>query len=174
MATENIIIDDRENNELESALGTHWRLITDEVMGGLSTGRLHPHRIEGKACLRLSGDVRLENNGGFIQAALDLGQTAGRDASSYQGILIEVFGNQADYNLHLRSNDVWLPWQSYRASFQTTPSWQTVKLPFDRFVGYRIDKALDTRRLKRVGLVAIGSAFAADLCIARIEFYRDN
>ncbi|MCU7916664.1 MAG: CIA30 family protein, partial [Candidatus Thiodiazotropha sp. (ex Gloverina cf. vestifex)] len=103
-----------------------------------------------------------------------LGTRMSQNLSRGSDTLVEVFGNQADYNLHLRSNDVWLPWQSYRASFQATPSWQTVKLPFDRFVGYRIDKALDTRHLKRVGLVAIGSAFAADLCIARVEFYREN
>ena len=140
MAAQNIIIDDRKNNDLESALGTHWRLITDEVMGGISTGRLHTDHIEGKACLRLSGDVRMENNGGFVQAALDLGQTTGRDASSFEGVLIEVIGNPEDYNLHLRTGDAWLPWQSYRSTFQTTPSWQIVKLPFDRFVGYRIDQ----------------------------------
>jgi len=31
---------------------------------------------------------------------------------------------------------------------------------------------LDTRRLKRIGIVAIGRAFAADLNLARLEFYR--
>lgn len=174
MADERMIIDDRKNSDLESAIGTHWRLVTDGVMGGISTGRLQADSVNGKACLRLRGSVRLENNGGFIQAALDVDQTPGGDASTFQGVLIEVLGNNAEYNLHLRTDDVWLPWQSYRSSFHATPGWQTIKLPFAGFGGYRISRTLDTGQLKRIGIVAIGKAFAADLCVARLEYYREN
>ena len=40
--------------------------------------------IEGRRCLTLSGDVRLENSGSFIQMASDLAPQAGtRDGLSY-------------------------------------------------------------------------------------------
>ncbi|MDT8283743.1 MAG: CIA30 family protein [Gammaproteobacteria bacterium] len=173
MADETLIIDDRSSGKLESTSGNSWRLITDVVMGGLSSGELSLATIDDKACLRLQGDVSLANNGGFIQAALDIGNTAAADASSYSGLFLEVYGNDQDYNVHLRTDDVWLPWQSYRASFRAPARWQTVRLPFDQFTGYRIGKELDLKHLKRIGLVAIGHAFAADLCVAKIGLYRD-
>jgi hypothetical protein len=48
-----------------------------------------------------------------------------------------------------------------------------VRLPFDQFTGYRIGKKLDLKHLERIGLVAIGRAFKADLCVAEIRLYRD-
>ena len=172
MADETLIIDDRRNDGLQSTLGNNWRIVTDTVMGGVSSGELSPATIDNKACLRLQGDVSLENSGGFIQAALDVNGTEAADASGYAGLLLEVYGNDQEYNLHLRTDDVWLPWQSYRASFQAPGYWQTVRLPFDQFTGYRIGKKLDLRHLKRIGLVAIGRAFTADLCVAEIGLYR--
>jgi len=173
MAYETLIIDDRRSGGLESTLGNNWRIITDGVMGGLSSGELSLATIDNKACLRLQGDVSLANSGGFIQAALDIGATAAADASSYAGLLLEVYGNDQEYNVHLRTDDVWLPWQSYRASFRAPGRWQTVRLPFDQFTAYRIGKKLDLEHLERIGLVAIGRAFTADLCVAQIGLYRD-
>jgi len=174
MADEPLTIDDRRSDGLQSTLGNNWRIVTDTVMGGQSMAELSPATIDNKACLRLQGDVSLENNGGFIQAVLDIEATEAADASGYTGILLEVYGNDQEYNLHLRTADVWLPWQSYRASFQAPGYWRTVRLPFDQFTGYRIGKKLDLEHLKRIGLVAIGQAFTADVCVAAIKLYRDS
>jgi hypothetical protein len=174
MADDVLIIDDRRTGDLESVAGGSWRMVTDGVMGGVSSGELSLETIENKACLRLRGDVRLENNGGFIQAALDVEDTEAADASDYHGLLLKVYGNNQEYNLHLRTGDVWLPWQSYRASFKAPARWQTVRLPFAEFIGYRIGKKLDLKRLERIGLVAIGRAFAADLCIGELALYKDS
>jgi len=80
MADETLIIDDRRSGGLESTLGNHWRIITDVVMGGRSSGRLSLATIDNKACLRLQGDVSLANSGGFIQAALDIEKKASKSA----------------------------------------------------------------------------------------------
>ena len=114
------------------------------------------------------------HGGGFVQAALDLTNTGVFDASGHEGLLLEVFGNDEIYNLHLRTDDGWLPWQSYRASFQAPASWRTVRLPFAAFTGYRIDAPLNLERLKRIGVVAIGHAHEADLCLARLALYRSK
>ena len=174
MAEDVLIIDDRRTGDMESVLGGSWRMVTDGVMGGISSGELSLGTIDNKPCLHLRGDVRLENNGGFIQAALDVEDTEAADASGYHGLLLKVYGNNQEYNLHLRTGDVWLPWQSYRASFKAHASWQTVRLPFTEFTGYRIGKKLDLKRLERIGLVAIGRAFSADLCIGELALYRDS
>ena len=171
MADEQLIIDDRSSGTLESALGSSWRVFTDTVMGGVSTGTLTPASVDQRDCLRLQGDVRLESNGGFVQAALDIEDTPAGDASAYTGIEIEVYGNNETYNLHLRTDDLWFPWQSYRATFEAPARWQTLQLPFAEFSAYRTRKPLDVTELERIGVVAIGRAFTADLCIGRVGFY---
>ena len=52
--------------------------------------------------MRMIGNVRLENGGGFIQASLDLapsGQTF--DASNFSGVRLMVRGNAEQYSVHL-------------------------------------------------------------------------
>ena len=116
--------------------------------------------------------ISLENSGGFLQLALDLSRYGTLDASPYQGVRLVVRGNAEAYNLHLKTEDTRLPWQSYRQSFVTTENWQTVRLPFVGFEPYRLDAPLDAGRLRRIGIVAIGRAFAADVALARLAFYR--
>ena len=173
MAEEVLISDQRLTDQLETRLGNRWRLVTDSVMGGVSDGYLSVDTVKGKRCLRLGGSVSLENRGGFLQAALDIQDTIVSDATGFLGLAIEVFGNDHDYNLHLRTRDLWLPWQSYRASFHAPARWQSLKLPFEAFSGYRIEKKLDLKHLNRIGLLAIGREFFADLCLAKLTLYRD-
>lgn len=172
MADELLIIDDRSSGDYSSALGTRWRLVTDGVMGGVSRGELWVDAVDDRPCLRLRGDVRLENNGGFVQAALDLSDDVPLDASAYSGLVLDVRGNGEQYNLHLRTSAVWLPWQSYRTTFTAEPTWQQVRLPFAGFTPYRIAAELDLKALERIGIVAIGRAFQADLCVAKVSLYR--
>ena len=121
----------------------------------------------------MTGDVRLENDGGFIQAALDLdpsGETI--YASGFTGARITVRGEDEKYSVRLRTPDNNQPWQSYRAIFTAGPDWKTVDLTFETFVPYRLEAALDTTRLRRIGLVANGRAFYADLAVSDLAFYQ--
>ena len=174
MAEELLLMDERLGGGLETMDNLQWRMVTDGVMGGVSNGNLFADSIDGKKCLHLRGDVRLENNGGFIQAALDIQRTQASDASAYQGLTLEVYGNGEEYNLHLRTADVWLPWQSYRSTFRAPARWQTIRLPFAEFQAHRLGKPLDLRHLQRIGIVAIGREFTADLCFARLGLYRET
>jgi len=167
-----MILDDRSSGTLVATNGASWRAISDTVMGGVSSGSLVPTMIDGRACLQLSGEVSLENNGGFVQASLDLGASGPFDASGHAGVEIDVYGNGETYNLHLRTDDTRIVWQSYRTSFQAQPHWQTLRLPFAEFKPYRIDRTLDTQKLRRLGIVAIGREMRADICIARLALYR--
>jgi len=171
MTHHTLIIDDRTRSDTRSNLGTDWRVVADTVMGGVSQGSLVAHTLHGRPCLQLTGNVSLENNGGFVQASLDLGTDALLDASRYRGIEIDVFGNGETYNLHLRTADTGIVWQSYRASFPALPQWHTLRLPFADFQPHRITTPLNLHQLKRIGVVAIGRAFAADVCIGRVALY---
>jgi hypothetical protein len=156
-----------------SRIGTRWRVVTDQVMGGVSRARMVPHTHDRRSCLRLVGDVSLENNGGFVQMALDLEVGGGAlDASGYTGLRLAVAGNSERYAVHLKTEDVRLPWQSYRAEFPAVPEWRAVDLPFAEFEPHRIGAPLDVARLRRLGIVAIGKAYHADLCLARLALYR--
>jgi Complex I intermediate-associated protein 30 (CIA30) len=166
------VIDDLSRDDLVATIGTRWQLVTDRVMGGVSDGTLVRETVSGRPALRMRGDVSLENNGGFIQMALDLAPDGGVvDAGAWAGIELDVIGNDDDYGLHLRTDAVERPWQSYRQSFRAGASWRTVQLAFADFVPHRIEVPLDIRRLRRIGLVAIGRAFTADLAVGGVRFY---
>jgi hypothetical protein len=166
------VIDDLSSDDLVATIGTRWQLVTDRVMGGVSDGTLVRETVSGRPALRMRGDVSLENNGGFVQMALDLAPDRGVvDASAWTGIELDAIGNDQDYGVHLRTDAVERPWQSYRQSFRAGAAWRTVQLAFADFVPHRIEVPLDVRRLRRIGLVAIGRAFAADLAVSGVRFY---
>jgi hypothetical protein len=167
------LIDNFSGEAAISALGTRWRVVTDQVMGGISDAAMTRREIEGRTALCLDGSVRLENNGGFVQVTLDLSPDGLLDASGFDGIRLVVLGNGAEYGVHLKTAATTLPWQSYRATFPTAPQWREARIPFAVFKPHRLVPALDTTGLKRLGLVAIGRAMQAQLCIAEISFYRD-
>jgi len=165
------IIDDLSRSFPEATIGSRWELLSDRVMGGVSSGRLTRQSVSGRMAIRMQGEVSLENNGGFIQMALDLDPSgAPVDCSNFAGLEIEVSGNGETYGLHLRTADLSRPWQSYRQSFQAEPGWRTITLPFAGFLPHRTDAPFDPRRIRRLGLVAIGRAFDADLALAAVRF----
>ena len=145
-----------------------WRITNDDVMGGRSRSRVDVDR----GTLVFEGDLSLENNGGFLQLALDLDDALARQAKAYDGLAFDVAGNGESYNVHLRTADLWRPWQSYRASFTADPQWRRIEFPFAGFEPYRTDSVLRVDRLQRIGIVAIGRAFEADICVAAPAFYR--
>ena len=172
MASKTDVIDDLSQPPPRASNGADWELVADRVMGGVSNGTVHRETLRGREAIHLQGDVSLENNGGFLQIALDLAPDgASIDASRWAGLEIEVIGNDESYNLHLRTADVVRPWQSYRHSFIAAPEWQTVRLPFAEFEAHRVGAPLDLTTLRRIGIVAIGRAFHADIAIAGVRFF---
>jgi hypothetical protein len=169
------VIDDFTLPAPSAKNGASWQLVSDRVMGGVSRGTMSRELIAGRNALRMRGTVSLENNGGFIQVALDLSPNgAAIDASSFTGIEVDVMGNGEMYNLHLRTTDVSRPWESYRHSFTAVKDWETHQLPFANFSAHRISVSLDPAKIRRIGLVAIGRAFEADLTIGGIRFYTSS
>jgi len=149
-----------------------WRLVTDAVMGGVSHGTICDEVVGQRRAMRMRGTVSTENNGGFIQIAIDLAaEGCCFDAMALTGVDIDVLGNGESYGAHLRTTDLIRPQQSYRQGFAAGPEWHTVRLPFAQFMPHRTDIAFDPGRLKRLGLVAIGREFTADLSVARLAFY---
>lgn len=152
---------------------TAWRLVSDTVMGGVSRGTLTQEHVLDRPARRMRGQVSLENNGGFVQMALDLTSAGGAcDASDMDGLLLWVCGNDEEYNVHLRTRDLDRPWQSFRASFHAGRAWRQLLLPFRDFTPHRTEAELRLTQLHRIGLVAIGRPFEADLAMGRLAFFR--
>lgn len=172
ITVQDFVIDDRRQADLSSKTGTRWRLVSDQVMGGVSRGTLKSETIQGRACLHMRGLVSTKNSGGFIQIALDYEPEEAVNAADYSGLKLDVLGNGEQYSVHLRTRGLSLPWQSYRASFQAETEWRTITLPFSTFRPYKTSQAFKANKLKRIGLVAIGRDFEADVCLASIGLYR--
>jgi len=167
------LIDDLSREPPMAAIGSTWRLFTDQVMGGVSKATMVRDLVAGRPAIRMRGSVSLENNGGFVQIALDLSPDGGVvDASAWSGIELDVFGNGESYGIHLRTDALARPWQSYRQVFFADAQWRTVRVPFERFVPHRTDAGFDTDRLRRIGLVAIGRAFSCDVALGGLRYFR--
>ena len=101
-----LLLEDFGRDDLVSTFASRWHGFSDRVMGGVSRATMIPAEIHGRRFLRLSGDVCLDNDGGFIQMALDLAQGgATLDGSAYRGLSFEISGNGEQYGLHLRTTD---------------------------------------------------------------------
>ncbi len=105
-----------------------WRTVLDGVMGGLSTGRVTSPE---DGTMRFSGDLSLENNGGFSQARLTVD---GDDFVGTDGVEISVLGDGRTYKFQLRVSNVRTMAGAYEVEFDTTKgSWTTIRLPYDDF-----------------------------------------
>ena len=145
-----------------------WKLITDQVMGGVSAGLVAlSGSHDGHPVQCLSGNVSLENNGGFVQMAADLPPPP----ATARGIRISVRGNGEEYNVHLRTTVLDRPWQSFRTSFRAAPQWTAIEFPFSGFTPHRTTVRLEPGGIRRIGIVAIGREFSAQVCVAEAEWY---
>jgi len=151
----------------------NWEFVADTVMGGVSTG--HVTWDAQRRVARLTGDVSLENNGGFVQMAADF--EPGRqlfDASGFDGVELELRGNGEVYDLRLRTDALTRPWQSFRTDIAAPADWTVLRVPFTAFEAHRTEAAFDPSRLRRVGILAIGRAFSADVSVRSFGFYADG
>jgi hypothetical protein len=156
-------------------LDPKWEYVADGVMGGLSQGGMAHEVFHGRLATVLRGDVSLDNNGGFVQIAFDLRPDgAGFDAGGWDGIEIDVCGNGERYDLRLRTDQLTRPWQSFRAEFLALPEWQSLKIPFRNFGAHRTEAVFDPSQLRRIGILAIGRPFRAEVAVAGLRLYRDQ
>ena len=171
VAAQPLLLDDFTAGGAASTWGPRWIAFTDDVMGGVSTMSAEHHEGE-VPHLHMTGDVRLENNGGFVQVALPLDAEGPVDASEYRAIRLRVKGNGTGYFVHLRTDDTRLPWQHYAAPFTAPEEWTDVEIPFADFEPASLRAPLDRSALRRIAVVAAKQRMRADVSIARVELVR--
>ncbi len=105
-----------------------WLIVNDGVMGGLSQSRF---ALSDRNTAVFSGNVTLENNGGFASTRTKAMQF---QMDGYKGILIRVKGDGKKYQFRLRTDNRF-DGVSYRYQFETKKDqWQTISVPFDKCV----------------------------------------
>ncbi len=70
---------------------SQWCLVTDQVMGGISQGKLEILDADVGFFLQLSGQVSTDNNGGFIQIRTKI--EGHPEKKNFKGVRIRVSGN---------------------------------------------------------------------------------
>lgn len=98
----------------------------------------------------------------------------GFDASGWDGVELDVYGNGESYDIRLRTDQLTRPWQSFRATIETTQAWQTRRIPFDTVEAHKTDTGFDPGHLRRIGILAIGREFHAEIAVAGLRLYRDG
>lgn len=147
-----------------------WTFVADGVMGGVSEGQAQVVRTPEGPAIRLRGEVSLENNGGFIQVRHRFEGGLPADTS---GMTLTVRGNGEGYFVFLRTKGLARRWHSYRHAFETSGSWQEVRLPFADFYPSHDGMAEGFRPqdVTGIGIVAYGRAFEADVTVRAIALY---
>lgn len=77
-------------------MSTDWRIVNDDVMGGVSSARVEPSTTG----VRFSGEVRLEFNGGFASM-----RRAASLPASATGLQVQARGDGNRYRLTVYTRD---------------------------------------------------------------------
>lgn len=135
----------------DPSVADQWISINDNVMGGVSKGGF---RITDDATLEFSGDISLENQGGFASIRT---RPVDLQLDRYDAMAIRIKGDGRTYYLNLRTASTRAA-GSYRAAFRSKENlWQEVRIPLKRFYysafGRRIPgaKPLRASEIRSVG-----------------------
>ena len=163
----------------------NWKFFSDQVMGGLSEGNVSLEQDGKMTFIRLSGNVSTENNGGFIQLRTSTSMSnkplmfksihnSRKDGKKIKGVRLNVRGNGETYYIFIQTSILhWLPIGFHTATFDTSPNWKMVDLPFNQFKkrSNKNKSSFDAKDIKTFGIVAYGRDFRSDLSVSSIEFY---
>jgi NADH dehydrogenase [ubiquinone] 1 alpha subcomplex assembly factor 1 len=127
-----------------------WYVINDGVMGGVSSSSVTVKN----GVLEFSGQVRLENNGGFASLRSSTGKY---DLSTASGVKLRVRGDGKRYAFQIGTSLA--RGVLYRAEFSTTENeWLEVSVPFSslrptRFGQVLSGPPLDSRAIEHFGFI---------------------
>ena len=99
-----------------------WQVEDDAVMGGRSQGRLE---ITPAQTAVFSGNVSLENNGGFTSIQRDFDPV---DVRKFRALVLGLRGDGKRYQVRVETKPK-AP-HGYAYDFQTSDGWQCIEIPF--------------------------------------------
>lgn len=145
-----------------------WRSINDGVMGGVSSGGM----LQNDEALVFTGELSLENNGGFSSVR----KLVKQDLSGATRVRMEVRGDGRVYQFRIRQNNRF-DGVAWSAMFASKGDWQTVEIALDQFApvfrGRSVPQAgpVVASEIQQIGfLLADKNAGPFELEIRHIEF----
>ena len=150
----------------------YWQYVSDQTMGGISSGQAILDKDGDIIFARLTGNVSTANNGGFLQirttfSFIDLFDTD----KNLKGVRLNTKGNGEIYHIFIRTNETRSYRDFYSATFVASSEWKIVDLPFNKFKHRFSDKSLNGNDIKTFGIVAYGRDFVSDIYVSEIIFY---
>ena len=128
----------------------NWNIVNDDVMGGVSKSYLS---LNDEYNLIFSGNVSLDNNGGFASSRMSLSSQSLNGIKSFK---IKFRGDGNIYKLRLRQNNMLA---SYSSDFKSIKDkWVEVNIPVEDFIptwrGYSYNNypALDIEKINSLGI----------------------
>lgn len=112
-----------------------WAVEDDAVMGGRSQGALSINEA-GNAVF--SGEVSIENNGGFSSVQRDFDPI---DVSRHRAVVLGLKGDGKRYQLRIEASPN--ARHAYAYDFQTSGAWQAIEIPFADMYAIRHGDRLD-------------------------------
>jgi len=97
-----------------------WKIVDDVVMGGRSNGKFN---IDSDGNGVFSGDVSLENNGGFSSVRY---QFAKINTTKDSKVIIRLKGDGKEYQFRIKNNRN--TYYSYITSFKTNGDWENISI----------------------------------------------
>lgn len=138
------------NPEKEIGLN-NWRIVNDNVMGGVSKSNLY---LNESGNLIFSGDVSLDNNGGFASCRLAIDNVSLEGISSFK-IRVKGDGNTYKFRVSERYSSI-----NYSSNFKTIKEkWVEINIPLEKleptFMGYYSSRAprLKIENMKSIGFL---------------------
>ena len=121
-----------------------WRIVNDGVMGGLSSSRAI---INNDNKIVFSGNVSLENNGGFASLRSPV---KGYNFENFLGIEIKIKGDGKCYSISMKETSYFNGY-FFTSSFETKmDEWIVVQIPFNQFKLYYFGQ--ETNSSKKIPL----------------------
>ncbi len=144
-----------------------WRVVNDGVMGGRSKGYFKVN-LAGHAAF--SGQISLENNGGFSSVRYPFPKT---DVHKKSKIVIRLKGDGKAYQFRIKDNS--RNYYSYIFPFTANDTWQNIEIPLNNFYPSFRGRKLDLPNFSEpyieeiVFLIGNKKAESFELLIDKIE-----
>jgi len=116
---------------------SNWRVVDDVVMGGRSSGNFS---LTDDGHAKFSGNVSIENNGGFSSVRHDFSSEV--DVKKYSKVRLKMKGDGKNYQFRVKGKS--RDYYSYITSFETSGEWEEIDIKlkdlYPSFRGRKLDQ----------------------------------
>lgn len=132
-----------------------WQIVNDGVMGGRSSSQASIVKTQAdEGVLKFTGNLSLENNGGFASVRSRPSGSLGLDAGKTIVLRVKGDGRRYTFNLYTPGRRTAF---SYQMDFDTrADEWTEVRLPVDEFVAHSFGRKMPNMRLSPKQVQAVG------------------